>query len=107
MLGGVLHARSVPIHPGVLRAAADAAYRLRLTPAEAGWLDMGFRAPVVDTARARSELGWTPARGADAALAELIAGMREGAGLATPPLDSQAGGRARRRELATGVGARN
>ncbi len=61
VLGRVLHARSVPIHPGVLRAAADAAYRLRLTPAEAGWLDMGFRAPVMDTARARSELGWTPA----------------------------------------------
>jgi nucleoside-diphosphate-sugar epimerase len=107
VLGRVLHARPVPIHPGILRAAADAAYRLRVTPAEAGWLDMGFRVPVMDTARARAELGWTPARGADAALADLIAGMREGAGLPTPPLDPHAGGRARWRELATGVGARN
>ena len=107
VLGRVLHARPVPVHPGVLRAAADAAYRLRLAPAEAGWLDMGFRAPVMETARARSELGWAPARPADAALAELIAGMRDGSGLPTPPLDPAAGGRARWRELATGVGACN
>jgi UDP-glucose 4-epimerase len=33
--------------------------------------------------------------------------MREGSGLPTPPLDPDAGGRARERELATGVGARN
>src|SRR4051794_13214617 len=106
VLARVLHARHVPVHAGLLRAAADAAYRLRLTPAEAGWLDMGFGAPVMDTGRARAELGWAPARGADAALAELIAGMREGSGLPTPPLDPAAGGRLRWRELATGVGAR-
>jgi nucleoside-diphosphate-sugar epimerase len=105
VLGRVLHARPVPMRPGALRAAAGAAYRLRLTPAEAGWVDMGFRVPVMDTARARSELGWAPARPADAALAELIAGMRDGSGLPTPPLDPHAGGRGR--ELATGVGARN
>ena len=103
----MLHARPVPMRAGALRAAADAAYRLRLTPAEAGWIDMGFRAPVMDSARARSELGWAPARPADVALAELIAGMRDGAGLPTPPLDPAAGGRFRERELATGVGARN
>jgi UDP-glucose 4-epimerase len=107
VLGRVLHARPLPMRAGVLRAAADAAYRLRLTPAEAGWVDMGFRVPVMDTARARSELGWAPARPADAALAELITGMREGSGLPTPPLQPAAGGRARWRELATGVGARN
>jgi nucleoside-diphosphate-sugar epimerase len=106
VLGRVLHARPVPMRPGVLRAAAGAAYRLRLTPAEAGWLDMGFQVPVMDTGRARSELGWSPAKAADAALAELIAGMRDGSGLPTPPLDPHAGGRARWRELATGIGAR-
>jgi UDP-glucose 4-epimerase len=103
-LARVLHARHVPMRAGLLRAGADAAYRLRLTPAEAGWLDMGFRAPVMDTARARTELGWRPEHGADAALGELLAGMREGAGVATPPLDPKAGGRVR--EIATGVGGR-
>jgi len=103
-LARVLHARHVPMRAGLLRVAADAAFRARLTPTEAGWLDMGFRAPVMDTARARTELGWRPEHGADAALAELLAGMREGAGVATPPLDPKAGGRLR--EVATGVGGR-
>jgi GAF domain-containing protein len=39
------------------------------------------------------------------ALAELIAGMQEQAGMNTPPLHPRAGGRLRVRELTTGVGA--
>ena len=42
----------------------------------------------------------------DGALLELLAGMREPAGLETPPLESQAGGPLRLRELLTGVGRR-
>jgi hypothetical protein len=36
--------------------------------------------------RARRELGWTPAVDAQAALEELIEGMRSGRGTASPPL---------------------
>src|SRR5205085_7863157 len=38
-------------------------------------------------ARARDELGWRPQRTADQAMLELIAGLRDSAGHATPPLD--------------------
>jgi hypothetical protein len=40
------------------------------------------------------------------ALLELVRGVREGAGGATPPLDPEAGGVARTGELLSGIGAR-
>jgi UDP-glucose 4-epimerase len=39
-------------------------------------------------------------------LLELMEGLREGEGMATPPLDPDAGGPARSGEIKTGVGAR-
>jgi hypothetical protein len=38
----LLGARTVPIAPTVLRAGAAAAFALRLTPTEPGWLDMAL-----------------------------------------------------------------
>ena len=65
---------------------------------------MGLNVPLLDSTRAREELGWTPVHRADETLLELLDGMRERAGLATAPLAPAAGGRLRWRELATGVG---
>src|SRR6202012_2385733 len=86
--------------------AAAAAYRLRLTPTEPGWLDLALKVPLMDTTRIREELGWAPNRRATDALAELVEGMRDGADDRTPPLARETGGPARARELLTGVGAR-
>jgi nucleoside-diphosphate-sugar epimerase len=106
-LGRLLGARPVPVPARVLRAAADLTWRLRLQPTPPGWLDLGLGVPVMDTTRARVELGWEPRRTSGEALLELIDGMRAGAGGPTPPLDPHAGGRFRREEIAKGVGARN
>jgi nucleoside-diphosphate-sugar epimerase len=103
-LGRLLGARPVPIPPQLLRAAADLTWKARLQPTPPGWLDMGLNVPVMDTTRARTELGWTPRHTADEAFLELFDGLREGSGYATPPLDPNAGGRLRMRELVTGVG---
>jgi hypothetical protein len=65
---------------------------------------MALSVPLLDTSRAREDLGWTPKRTAGEALLELIEGMREGAGTATPPLDPGTSGPGRVRELLTGVG---
>jgi UDP-glucose 4-epimerase len=105
-LGRLLGARPVPVRAGLLRAAADVTWRLRLQPTPPGWVDLALGVPLMDTTRARSELGWTPAHDAGAALLELVHGMREGAGEATPPLDPKAGGPMRVGEVATGVGRR-
>lgn len=85
-LGRLLGARPVPVPPRVLRALADLTWRAHLQPTPAGWLDLALNIPVMDTTRARTELGWTPRHGADDALLELIDAMRRGDGLATPPL---------------------
>lgn len=106
-LGRLLGARPVPVSVSVVRAAADVTWRLRLQPTPPGWLDMALAVPLMDTARARSELGWSPRHSAGDALLELIGGLRESAGEDTPPLEPSAGGPARVRELLTGVGGRN
>jgi nucleoside-diphosphate-sugar epimerase len=105
-LASVLRARPVPVPAALLRAGAAITYALRLQPSEPGWVDMGLGVPLMDCTRARTELGWTPARSATDALAELIAGMHDGAELDTPPLARETTGPARIREVLTGVGRR-
>lgn len=75
----------------VARAAITAGWNTRAVPVGGGWLDMGTRAPLMATDHARAVLKWSPNVPAADALAELVEGMADGAGTASPPL------RARRR----------
>jgi UDP-glucose 4-epimerase len=104
VVAGLLGARAVDVPARVLRGAAALAYRAHLQPSEPGWVDMALAGPLMDSARARAELGWAPRKGADDAFIELFDGMREGAGHPTPPLDPAASGPLRVREVLTGVG---
>jgi nucleoside-diphosphate-sugar epimerase len=106
MLAEVLGARKVPMQGRVLRGLADAAWRLRLQPSPAGWIDLALGVPLMDTTRARTELGWEPRRTATEALLELLEGLRDSADGATPPLTGEKSGPLRIRELLTGVGGR-
>jgi nucleoside-diphosphate-sugar epimerase len=106
-LARILGARTLPVPARALRAAAGLSWRLRLQPTPPGWLDLGLGVPLMDMGRAREVLGWTPRHSAADALLELMAGLRERAGLHTPPLDPGAGGPLRVRELLTGVGRRS
>jgi UDP-glucose 4-epimerase len=105
-LARALAARPVAVPPRALRTAASVTYRLRLQPSEPGWLDMGLAVPLMDTTRAREELGWKPTWRADDALLDLLSGIRDRAGLDTPPLAPDTGGPLRVRELLSGVGRR-
>jgi nucleoside-diphosphate-sugar epimerase len=105
-LGSILEARPVPVSPAVLRAAVSLSWKLRIQPTPPGWLDLALKVPIMDSSRAHRELGWTPRFSSSEALEDLLDGLREGRGLATPPLDPGSGGPARIRELITGVGAR-
>ncbi len=97
--------RSFPVPARVVRKLADLSWKLRLQPTPAGWLDMARNVPLMSSARAREELGWEPRHSAIDALDELLAGMREGHGADTPPLERDGTG-ARLDDLKTGVGAR-
>jgi UDP-glucose 4-epimerase len=105
-IGRILDARPVPLPAQVARAGARISWQLRLQPVGEGWLDMARSVPIMDTTRARTELGWTPERSADEALLDLLEGLRTGAGLDTPPLSPKTSGPFRIREIMTGVGGR-
>ena len=106
-LGRLLDARPVRIAEKPLRAAVDLSWKLRLQPTPPGWLDLALNVPLMDTTRARTELGWIPKHSAGEALLELIDAMRRGDGLQTAPLEPGSAGPARVRELLTGVGGRS
>ena len=106
VLAELLGARAVPIPAGALRAGAGVSYKLRLQPTEPGWVDMALAVPLMDATRARTELGWEPLRDSKESFMELLDGIRERAGVETPPLAPDSGGPLRVRELLTGVGKR-
>jgi UDP-glucose 4-epimerase len=103
-LGRLLGARVVTLPPRVVRAVVLATWRARLQPTPPGWLDMGMQVPLLDSSRARAELGWAPRHDAGEALLELLDGLRRSDGFDTPPLDPRAGGRARLSEWPPGGG---
>ncbi|MEX2195082.1 MAG: NAD-dependent epimerase/dehydratase family protein [Thermoleophilaceae bacterium] len=106
-LGRLLGARPVRVPASVLRTGAAVSWRLRLQPSPEGWVDMALAVPLMDTTRAREQLGWAPQRSSGDALLELMRGMRDGAGFQTPPLEPGGAGPMRAREFLSGVGAKN
>jgi nucleoside-diphosphate-sugar epimerase len=82
----VCDGRTLALPPRLLRGAVAGSYALHLQPAEAGWFDMALETPLMDSSRARVELGWSAKRSSTDALAELLAGIGEGAGTDTAPL---------------------
>jgi ferritin-like metal-binding protein YciE/nucleoside-diphosphate-sugar epimerase len=100
-----LGVRSFPVRAGVVRRLAEVSWKLRLQPTPPGWLDMALNVPMMSSERARAELGWEPRHSGVDALEELMEGLREGHGAATPPLEPDSVG-ARAEDLKTGVGGR-
>jgi nucleoside-diphosphate-sugar epimerase len=102
----VLQARRMKVSTGVARRATDLTWKLHLQPTPAGWVDLALQSPLLDSTRAREVLGWEPMWGAEDTLLDLLAGLHEGAGLATPPLDAKTAGPLRVGEVLAGVGSR-
>jgi UDP-glucose 4-epimerase len=104
-LAELLTTRLVPVSPWLARTAMAAGWHLRLIPASPGLMEMALQIPLMDTARARAELGWEPRHTAVQAIRDLVYGMQGGAGMATPPLEPESE-RTRINEISTGVGRR-
>ncbi|MBA2537789.1 MAG: NAD-dependent epimerase/dehydratase family protein [Actinobacteria bacterium] len=103
-LGKALGARPVRFSGRALRGLAAVTWRLHLQPTPPGWIDLALGTPLLDWARARTELGWAPKWSSTEALLDLLGGLRDGAGIDTPPLSPKTGGPARAKEILAGVG---
>ncbi|MFN8028252.1 MAG: NAD-dependent epimerase/dehydratase family protein [Acidimicrobiia bacterium] len=99
----LLGTRLVEVPRRVVRTAIATAWHARVAPAEPALFDLVCRLPLLDTTRAREELGWTPRRRSTDAITEFVEGLRHGAGDATVPLAPD-GVVSRAEELASGVG---
>jgi UDP-glucose 4-epimerase len=86
MIAEVLGAWPVHVPKLALRTAAWAAWQARLQPLDPGWIDLAFAVPLLDTTRARRELGWAPSVDARSALAEVLGGMADRAATSSPAL---------------------
>jgi len=103
-LAELLDARVVRAPTGALRTALAAAWHLHLVPVSPHLFDAVLRLPLMDTARAHTELGWSPGHSSVDAIREFLEGLRAGSGMPTPPLAARAGGHSRAQEIKTGVG---
>jgi UDP-glucose 4-epimerase len=86
LLGDRLERRVVRLPYRPTRIAHAVGFGLHLVASEPGWLDLAVRAPLLDTGRARRELGWLPVRSSLDALFELAGGMRDQTDGETPAL---------------------
>lgn len=103
-LAELLGARTVTVPPWLARGALAAAWHTHLVPASPGLFEMAMHLPVMDTTRARTELGWHPRHSGLDAVRAVVEGIDDGAGMDTPPLKPDDGSRLD--ELSTGVGER-
>ena len=104
-LAKILGARAVALPRPLVRAALATAWHAHLVPADPNLFDLALELPVIDTRRARTELGWEPRRAAHEAIREMLEGLAEGAGGPTAPLAPDRAGR-RLAEVGKGVGER-
>ncbi|AYF76897.1 NAD-dependent epimerase/dehydratase family protein [Nocardia yunnanensis] len=76
----------LPMSRRVLAAMAWASWRLGAQPLHPGWLTLADRVALLDTSRARTELGWTPSYDAEATVRALGAALSARRTGASPPL---------------------
>ena len=102
-LAALLGARQVPLPAAVLRGVVDLAWRLHLVPVDPSRVDIGRRTPLLDTTRARTELGWFPRHDAGQALLETLEAMGARAGGGSPVLRARTGLPRRALEVVRGL----
>jgi nucleoside-diphosphate-sugar epimerase len=104
--GDLLDARTVEVPPRLVRRGLALAWGAHLVPAAPALYDVVMQLPLMDSSRARDEMGWTPHATSRDALEELLRGLQRGSDDDTPPLARETSGPLRSHEAGTGVGAR-
>lgn len=78
-VAGLIGARPIDVNPRVVRMVVTALSRARLVALTPGWFDVATNTPLMDTSKARRELGWVPARSSTESALELLDGLADGA----------------------------
>lgn len=78
-IAALVGARPLEVNPALMRRAVKALHGLRVVAVTPGWYDVATRSPLMDTSKARNELGWRPAWSSTDAAHELIDGLAHGA----------------------------
>ncbi|MCT7661116.1 NAD-dependent epimerase/dehydratase family protein [Mycobacterium deserti] len=76
-LARLVGARAVAISPRVVRAVISALSAARLIALTPGWYDVATNTPLMDTSKARREVGWAPKHSSTVSARELIEGMAD------------------------------
>jgi UDP-glucose 4-epimerase len=85
-LARLLRGRLINVPTALLHEGARLTWHARLQPTSHGWIEMAAKVPVLDSSRARTELGWIPGRDARATFRELMRGIADHAGTGSPVL---------------------
>jgi UDP-glucose 4-epimerase len=85
VLADVVGGRHLPVRREVVRALVWLAWKARLVAVDPGWIDLATTIPVMDTSRARTELGWRPEIDARAALEDFVRAFGRGESLEASP----------------------
>jgi nucleoside-diphosphate-sugar epimerase len=105
-VSALLDARTIAVPSRLVRRGLGLAWSAHLVPPAPDLFDVVMQLPLMDSSRARTELGWTPRATSRDALAAVLRGLRRGSDDDTPPLAGETSGTLRTHEVGTGVGAR-
>jgi UDP-glucose 4-epimerase len=95
-LGEMLHSRPVTVNRALFKTVVAGSWHTRLQPTSPGWVDLELAVPLLQTERARTELGWEPQHDAEETLRELLKAMAHGDGTSSPALRPRWRGRPER-----------
>lgn len=77
-IAGLVGARRVDVNPRAARRVISALSRAGLVALTPGWYDVATNTPLMDTSKARGELGWAATRSSTTSARELIDGLAHG-----------------------------
>ena len=107
-IADALGARLLDVPAALVRVAMSTAWHAHVQQIDTGWLDLAYAVPLLDTSRARRELGWTPTIDGLDVLGEVVSGMRRGDADGTAVLRPRSVAGALRDAVSSGgVGTRN
>lgn len=78
-IANLVGARPVAVDRRVARTVVSVLSSLRLVALTPGWYDIATNSPLMDTSKARNELGWAPTRTSSECASELIDGLADDA----------------------------